>query len=45
LQRAGVVAPRRSGRRVYYGLTARGGSLLDQFDLPDESSVSLVHLG
>lgn len=42
LQRAGVVAPRRSGRRVYYGLTARGGSLLDQFDLPDESSVSLV---
>jgi hypothetical protein len=21
---------------VYYGLTARGGSLLEQFDLPDE---------
>jgi len=40
LQRAGVVAPRRSGRRVYYGLTARGGSLLDQFDLPDESTLA-----
>jgi DNA-binding transcriptional ArsR family regulator len=39
LQRAGAVTPRRSGRRVYYGLTARGGSLLDQFDPPDEPPV------
>lgn len=40
LQRAGAVAPRRSGRRVYYGLTTRGGSLLDQFDPPDEPPAS-----
>jgi DNA-binding transcriptional ArsR family regulator len=40
LQCAGVIAPRRSGRRVYYGLTARGGSLIDQFDLSDEMTAS-----
>jgi hypothetical protein len=40
LERAGLIAPRRSGRRVYYGLTARGGSLIDQFDIPDEHALS-----
>jgi DNA-binding transcriptional ArsR family regulator len=40
LQCAGVIAPQRSGRRVYYGLTARGSSLIDQFDLPEEPIAS-----
>jgi DNA-binding transcriptional ArsR family regulator len=40
LQSAGVIAPRRSGRRVYYSLTARGGLLIDQFDLPGGMTAS-----
>ncbi len=37
LRRAGAIEPRRSGHQVYYGLTMRGGKILDQFDLREEA--------